>query len=223
MVKKIELSSKKYVGYYALVDDEDYEWLNQWGWNIKKNPVLNRDVLYSYRTFQKNKMKKNVYMHRLIMSPPKNMVIDHINGNTLDNRKSNLRIVTKRQNGQNYHFQSASKYPGVYNGNNNKWVARILINNKPKYLGRYDSEIEAYCVYKKACKLIEEDKIDEIESIIKRPKFKSKYVGVNFDKPSGKWRARIGVNNKMIELGFYNTEYEAHLARLVGEKKYRSS
>lgn len=98
---------------------------------------------------------KRVRMHRLIIGEeniPEDMVIDHINHNTRDNRRCNLRVVTKRQNSLNSRMQynNTSGYPGVGLVDNNKWKATIVVNDKQITLGRYDTKEEAIRVRKAA-------------------------------------------------------------------------
>ena len=72
------------------------------------------------------------------------MQVDHVDGNPLNNCKSNLRIVTSRHNCQNRHYSKSSKYPGVsWKPLNKKWTARITINAKEKYLGLFENEHDA--------------------------------------------------------------------------------
>ncbi|MCE7699722.1 MAG: HNH endonuclease [Methanobacterium paludis] len=95
--------------------------------------------------------RKTIIMHRLIMGAPKGMVVDHINHNGLDNRKSNLRVVTHRQNMQNRKNKGTSNYPGVhFKKENHKWVARIRIGKEMKYLGIFDNERTAAKKYEEA-------------------------------------------------------------------------
>src|SRR5260370_39084577 len=80
------------------------------------------------------------YLHHYVCGYPlKGYEVDHIDGNGLNNQRSNLRIVTRRQNMQNQHGVSkTSKYPGVYwNPAANKWQAYCCIKNQTKYLGVY--------------------------------------------------------------------------------------
>lgn len=83
-------------------------------------------------------------LHRFILNYNGKNFIDHINGNKLDNRKSNLRIVTPKQNSMNKSSakNSSSKYIGVYY-ENNKWRARINVNGKNMHLGCFENEIDA--------------------------------------------------------------------------------
>lgn len=149
MVKKIPLTR----GKFALVDDQDFEWLNQWKWYAKESMG---GRFYAARKVQiaringKQKMK-TLGMHRFLMNPPEEKVVDHINGNTLDNRKENLRVVSQHQNLQNRNKAKSSKYPGVYwHKNEKKWRARIQIRGKRKSLGNFNSEKKAAAAYEKA-------------------------------------------------------------------------
>lgn len=95
-------------------------------------------------------------IHRLIMGvTDKDIVVDHINHNGLDNRKSNLRICTSGQNTCNCLTSKNNKsgHKGVYwSKERKKWCAQISINNKTKGLGRYDTIEEAIEARKKAAK-----------------------------------------------------------------------
>lgn len=126
-MKKIKLTQ----GKFALVDDDDFVFLSQWKWCFH--------VRYARR--------KHILMHRLIMglSDPK-ICIDHKNGNGLDNQRRNLRIASRSQNSMNRKSRkgSRSRFKGVdFRLERNKWRAIICVDKKPKYLGLFDSEIEA--------------------------------------------------------------------------------
>ncbi|WOB24770.1 MULTISPECIES: HNH endonuclease signature motif containing protein [Xanthomonas] len=87
-------------GQQILVDDEDFERLSQYRWL-----VYSRRTGYEYAVTQIDGMR--TYMHRILCGTP-GRVIDHINGNTLDNRRSNLRAVSNRENIQNQHSAAQS-------------------------------------------------------------------------------------------------------------------
>jgi hypothetical protein len=92
-------------------------------------------------------------MHSVILGDREDFECDHINGNGLDNRRSNLRLVTHRQNGQNMHILKTSQYPGVYwRKENKKWRADLSVDNKTIHLGHFDNEYRAYLTYCKAVK-----------------------------------------------------------------------
>ena len=103
-MKEIQLTQ----GKVALVDDEDYEYLNQWKWYANE---WKGGKLYAVRNVRKNKQYIGYEsMHRLLSSnKDKKLVTDHINGNTLDNRKSNLRICTISENTKNRQIQKNNK------------------------------------------------------------------------------------------------------------------
>lgn len=85
------------------------------------------------------------------MQCPSHLCVDHINHNTLDNRKCNLRIVTKQQNNQNITPHTASGVAGVYqNKKSGKWYAKITVNYKPIHLGTFDKLTDAIQVRKDA-------------------------------------------------------------------------
>jgi hypothetical protein len=154
MVKKILLSQ----GKVALVDDVDFECLNQYKWYVKKES----QAYYACRHGSRKKEPRPFYrMHRCITNAPKGMEVDHINGDGLDNRRSNLRIVTHRQNCQNQQYKKiTSKYPGVcWHKASDKWAAAISINGKPKHLGLFKTELEAFEVYKRALNKLTGEKV----------------------------------------------------------------
>src|SRR5437867_12616129 len=92
-MKCIELRGKWGKGKYTMVDDADFAWLNQWRWYF--------DPHNGYVVRRSNYQR--IYMHRLILNPPKGRIGDHANGNKLDHQRSNLRICTYSQNNANCH------------------------------------------------------------------------------------------------------------------------
>lgn len=138
-------------GGVAIVDAGDYNFLMQWKWFY-----LNK--LYAARTkfigIVDGKAKRmTVKMHNVLMPPAEGYEIDHINGNGLDNRKSNLRICKHQQNMWNRKAVtgSASKYKGVdWYAASGSWRAYIKIDGKQKHLGCYKSEDDAARAYNKA-------------------------------------------------------------------------
>jgi hypothetical protein len=142
-MKEIALTQNK----VALVDDEDFDHLNQFKWHVANN--------YAHRTICSQKRKHTISMHRTILNPKDDMEVDHIDGNGLNNQKLNLRIVTHRQNGQNLHIKKTSRYPGVHLMNVEKykskpWRAQIRIEGNLKNIGQFATEEEAFTAYKEA-------------------------------------------------------------------------
>jgi hypothetical protein len=136
-------------GYEAVVDDEDYEMLNKVNWCA----IQGRSGVYARRALPLIDGKQRCQrMHRVIMGLPDTGFphVDHINGNTVDNRKCNLRIVTNRQNCMNRHPKKTktSKYPGVYWTNRERrWVAQTQIDGKHISIGYFKSEEDAHMAY----------------------------------------------------------------------------
>ena len=145
-MKEIQLTK----GKVALVDDEDFEYLNQFKWQANKI----RNTFYANRNFRiyKNKQGK-IYMHRLILKAKKEYVIDHIDGDTLNNQKKNLRICTHSENMRNSKIpiNNTSGYKGVsYIKRDKKWEAYITFNNKLLNLGTFTDPINAAKAYNAA-------------------------------------------------------------------------
>jgi len=137
MTKKITLTQ----GKFALVDDEDYEFINQFNWCFYQGRALRAE--YSGR-------HSRILMHRLINKTPDGMLTDHINMDQLDNRKENLRDATKSQNMMNRNAQSNNKsgYKGVHwNKTNKNWNAQIALNGKSKHLGVFQNKEDAALAY----------------------------------------------------------------------------
>jgi len=128
-------------GQNAIVDAEDYDRVRRHKWCLSRTG----HQLYAQRRYR----GKTLRMHQFIMNPPKGMVVDHIDGNGLNNRRSNLRICTQRQNTWNHKYtkpeHASSQYVGVYRYKNRpeEWYARVQCNGDITDLGPFDSEIEA--------------------------------------------------------------------------------
>jgi hypothetical protein len=145
--KEIPLSQ----GKVALVDAEDYEYLNQFKWHARTDGKR----FYVTRTIYKSGNFSKIQMHRLIMNPLERMYIDHINSDGLDNRKCNLRICNQAQNSMNSRklIKTHSQFKGIHlDKRYNCWIARIGISYKRKYLGQFKNEIAAALAYNEAAK-----------------------------------------------------------------------
>ena len=128
------------VTHSAFIDLEDVERVNKYTWGRSANQYVECREL-------------NIYLHRFIMNCPKDMEVDHINHNGLDNRKENLRIVTHKQNKFNNPILSTntSGVTGVsWSKQKNKWRAYITIDDKQKSLGYYFNKEDAIKARKEA-------------------------------------------------------------------------
>jgi len=133
-MKRIKLRK----GQYALVDDEDFEYLNQYRWHLSDGGYARRSQHIRVDT---NQYKSQIIrMHRIINQTPEGLYTDHINRNKLDNRRFNLRTVNKSLNSINRDKpkNNQSGYKGVYWDTwSKKWRAELKINYKKVTLGRY--------------------------------------------------------------------------------------
>lgn len=142
-MKKIPLTQNQ----FALVDDEDFEYLNQWKWCAFWNP--NSSSFYALRqSSRKLGKRKHIRMHREITKCPIGMEVDHINGDSLDNRKSNLRICSPAENRCNRGkiATNSSGYKGVYR-DRARWAARMGVGGRLIHVGSYGTPEEAAHAY----------------------------------------------------------------------------
>lgn len=163
-MRKIQAKSPKYGVKYVMVDDEDYDLVSKFKWDLTKRRG------HEFRV-QKTKTKDNEYyfMHRLIMGiTDKKIIVDHIDRNHFNNRKENLRICNSQQNSWNHgkHKPSSSKYIGVsfstrqvknkrkrgiiLSAPSPAWRAKIRKDKKNVHLGWFSDEKDAAKAYNKA-------------------------------------------------------------------------
>lgn len=137
MYKRLKLTK----GRYTLIDTK-FEYLFKHLWFF--------DGYYAVRT--DNKTMEKIYLHKVIMNSPKDMVVDHINGNSLDNRLENLRICLPSENSKNIRNlqqNKTSEYKGVHKNVVGSWVAQINNNGIKYYLGSFQNESDAKLAYDK--------------------------------------------------------------------------
>lgn len=147
-------------GQVAIVDDSDYEYLNQWKWCAKHA----KQTFYAERNEWNSGVITRIRMHRLILKPLKGEIVDHIDRNGLNNQRNNLRIATSAQNAANKKALGTSKYLGVclaqrkYRKKNGSlsiikyWQASIQYGKKFQFLGYFETEEEAALRYNEAAK-----------------------------------------------------------------------
>jgi len=142
MSKAIELSQ----GRVALVDDDIFEEINTYKWYYHYG--------YAVRNYGKYPHRKRLQMHREIIGTPDGFVTDHINGNTLDNRRENLRTCAASGNSRNAgkRIDNTSGFKGVsWHKQAARWRAYIALNGHRKSLGLYDTAEDAAHAYDAAC------------------------------------------------------------------------
>lgn len=128
-------------GLKALVDDEDHGALLFYQWGAVR--------VAEGRIYARN--SRAGYMHSFIMQPHPGLEVDHINGNRLDNRRANLRCVTRSRNNSNRHtLRNKHGYPGVITANTKWFCVRIKVDKKTLYIGSFGTIKDAAKAYRKA-------------------------------------------------------------------------
>lgn len=225
-MKEIKLFS----GDVSLVDDEDFQ-------NVSSYKFYKSNKGYAYRNVYVDKKNTIVYLHREVISAPKGTIVDHINGNKLDNRKSNLRLVTARENQFNKRKttkETSSKYKGVcWIQKTNSWLSSIRVDGVRTNLGYYETEDAAAIAYNEKVKQyhgefailndVPYDSEWENKRIPDRrnKSGKSKYVGVSYRPKYNDWQCHIMVNRVNMFLGTFKEELEAAKAYNEAAIKYR--
>jgi hypothetical protein len=136
-------------GKYAIVDIDDYERLAKYKWHLCDNGCSSYAFRWSGGT------RKRVWMHREVVDIPEGLVCDHINHNSLDNRKANVRPATVSQNTCNARkrTKTSSPYRGVNrDARSNRCRARIELNGRQIHLGTFDDQEQAAKAYDAAAK-----------------------------------------------------------------------
>lgn len=203
-------------GKYALVDDENYDWLMQWKWSVDMGGVR-----YAKR-MQCN--GKKIYMHRLIMGTNKGDEVDHIDNNGLNNTRDNLRFCTHKQNTYNAKSKGGvSKYKGVvFDKRDNTWNAHITVDGKYIYLGKTKKEKLAAQMYDygareyfgEFAKLnFPYELLDRLPARQKSSMFRGVSREVNRNK---KWRVSVEHNGKRL----YNERFSCELIAAIKYDEY---
>ena len=153
-MKTIPLGQRSYTStkYEALVSDEDFERLSAYKWQAKTSPKT--DTVYAARRERVGDRQKIVYMHREILPPTcANLVVDHRDGNGLNNTRENLRIGTRSQNHGNRRRARGGKNP--YKGVQQiykRFLATIRVEHRTHNLGTFATAEEAARAYDAAAR-----------------------------------------------------------------------
>lgn len=145
-------------GQYTLVDADDYDLLMQWNWHVnngyKGSKFYANRALYA-PTLTGGRKSVAIRMHNVVITPKEGFEVDHIDGNTLNNKKNNLRLCIHRHNMRNLpkprNGKTSSPYKGVsWHKDHECWQAMIKMDYKQKWLGNYADPKEAAAAYNEA-------------------------------------------------------------------------
>jgi hypothetical protein len=236
-------------GQYAIVDADDYDWLNQWRWNAA---IADTGNYYAVRRLRTNDGTiLSLRMHNLILDTPKDLVGDHWNGDTLDNRRCNLRAVTRSVNCLNIagsidrsgaperitddppeglkrplSVRNTSGFEHVFSWRN-QWIAMFEVNGNRYHLGLYKTAEEAnqVCAEAKA-KLAANPRYRPKQKLSKRNT--SGVKGVSWHKAGKKWRVTTTITHadgwkEHVHIGSYSRKQDAITARNKYERERKSA
>lgn len=217
-------------GLFALVDDEDFEWLSASKWHAHKDINTQNDHYAMRKHPEKNSTQS---MHRIILglTDPK-ISVDHINGNRLDNQRHNLRICSHAENMRNQKINSknTSGFKGVsFRNDSGLWRARISLNGKRIVIGYFKTAEEAAQAYNIKAKELHEEfaRLNPVQNGTPKIAFKLQknnstgYWGVSYVKTTGYYVATIKVKKHSFQIGHFNTAEEAaHAYNTVAKQHF---
>lgn len=205
-------------GKVAIVDEADAEMVSRYRWCY-----LN--VGYAARHERIDGKDRTILMHRFLLGASPEQLVDHINGNGLDNRRVNIRLCSKADNQRNQRRNSKNTtgYKGVsFDKARGKYSASIGVNGEQITLGRFPTAEEASLAYEEAARRYHGEfayvhsvnsvpgvPSEEAMVVVERPTFSSKYRGVSWKKQRKTWVASIVVAGRQKHLGVFATEQDA--------------
>lgn len=153
-MRLIDISTPKHPNTFTMVDDEDFDWVNQWKWHGKAGQW---GIYAGRHAGIRGGKRESMHMHRFIFGPTKgSALVDHIDGNPLNNQKSNLRACSHKGNAQNrkpMRTKKTSAYKGVcFQARERRFIARIYVNGFAIGLGYHKLEADAAAAYNEAAK-----------------------------------------------------------------------
>lgn len=141
-------------GLVTIVDEDDFAKISGYSWYSHRSEKENYYAATRGKENSELGLNKFMYLHRFIVNAMPGKIVDHINGDKLDNRKSNLRLTDLKGNARNQNKQkraTSSKYNGVYfNRRDANWKAKKCVNGKTYSLGTFKTEVGAALAYDKS-------------------------------------------------------------------------
>lgn len=214
-----------------LIDADDLLRVRKHIWSIKNGG-------HTYYPFIQQKGKL-ITLGRFILDAKEDQMVDHIDGNGMNNRRENLRFVSPQQNMWNRRSSrsSTSKFKGVcWNKQDKCWRATIRANGKYEHLGSFENEIDAARVYENRARQIQRNFFKKEKSRflrvaepvswtihIQKKQRVSRFRGLRWHKRDKVWRVAIRVNGKRIEVGSFRLEIDAARAYDDATRKYHGS
>jgi hypothetical protein len=221
---------QKLVVYEFLIDTEDLVKVSQFNTTWHRNTSLD-NFIYAMTKPQTNFVRSNVLMHRLIMDCPDDKFVDHINHDTLDNRKVNLRIVTKGENTRNLKGarsdNSSTGYRGITKNTDGMFKLDVSVSNKRYHLGTYKDLEQAKNIMDEVHSLVESYGDNFNEELLKPylpdkevpyRNYKNKARNVYWDERYQHWFVKVYHNKKSFYFGSYKILEEAVTAATEARK-----
>ncbi len=210
--RTVIFANGKGMRHEILVDEADFEIVSAFRgtWYAHKRG----NTFYAQTCIRDaNGKRKIVLMHRVLLNPPADMQVDHKNHNGLDNRRENIRIVTRGENGRNRtdNVKYQSDVDGVsWNSRRNTWQVCIWINGRVEYNANFQDQDAA----EEAARRFRETG-ERIVPEVPIAKFQSGIKGITWHARARAWEAKVTMNGNRVFLGLFDTVPEAHAALLM--------
>jgi hypothetical protein len=239
-VGMIELPLTK--GYVTTIDEVDADLGASFKWSarVTRNRAGEIDSVYAIRGTERCGKQKQYYLHVTIMervlgsAVPEDRYVDHIDRNSLNNSRTNLRLATFSQNVMNSGIpkSNTSGYKGVaFDKLNQRWMATINVEHTDIWLGRFDTALEAGIAYNQAAARLHGDyaalndipgwesvNLDRKDRRQSRKDNKSGYPNIHFISSINRWRAYVRRNGKTEFVGAFHSLEDARQAQLKAQE-----
>lgn len=199
-------------GVTFLVSEQDAEKVIALPWYARKNRSGVWRVTGFYR---EHKVTRTITLSRFLLDAPSGLLVDHKDGNGLNNTRDNLRLATKAQNNRNRRICTASSnsFKGIVRVRSGRWEARISVNSVRISLGRFSSDVEAAKAYDSAAlhyygEFARLNFPDETPAVYGQKIKREKYRGA-FQRKSGRWTSKLKFNNTHVYIGTFDTPEQA--------------